>query len=347
MNRPLPNPCLLTFVCLAFAAADARGFDYEAHRDINGLALSTLPPAFPDFVKAPGAAERIRYLSGEPDRWRNTPDNTFKHWNNPDHYFDVDELAPLGLSAERLSPFRHLFTSQLAEARLKNRSQLPAIDPAANQDHTRELVGYLPWAIAEHFSQLKSSFSSLKAYEEAGTAAEVANARASVIYYMGVLGHYIGDAAQPLHTTRHFNGWVGPNPKGYTTSRTFHAWIDGGYLHQVPVDLEALKSRLRTAQPIRSAEQAQAQPSIFTNALAFVRGQYRLVEPLYQLERDGKLAPDAPNGHAGRAFFEQQFVTAAQLLGDLWVAAWQEAPPDSFLRSYLARRTASSGRPSS
>ena len=40
---------------------------------------------------------------------------------------------------------------------------------------------------------------------------------------MGVMGHYVGDGSQPLHTTVHFNGWVGDNPKGYTTKQTFHA----------------------------------------------------------------------------------------------------------------------------
>lgn len=47
---------------------------------------------------------------------------------------------------------------------------------------------------------------------------------------MGVMGHYVGDLTQPLHTTKNYNGWVGENPAGYTTSKGFHAWIDGGFL---------------------------------------------------------------------------------------------------------------------
>ena len=35
------------------------------------------------------------------------------------------------------------------------------------------------------------------------------------------------DGAQPLHTSKHHNGWKGPNPNGYTTSSSFHSFING------------------------------------------------------------------------------------------------------------------------
>lgn len=322
-------------------------FDYEGHHTINQLALSCLPADYPAFVREPAVAERIAFLGGEPDRWRNSPDNTFKHWNGPDHYIDLDELSPLGLAENKLPAFRHLFTMQLAEAHRKLPRTLPPIDPTKNADHTRELIGYLPWTIAEHFSKLKSAFSSLKAFEEEGSADEITNVRQSVAYYMGVMGHYVADAAQPLHTTRHFNGWVGDNPKGYSISRGFHSWIDGGYLAKVPLKPEVLRARLRAARLIRAEDQATDEPSIFVEALAFIRDQHRLVEPLYQLDKDGKLSPDQPYGRDGLAFFEKQFVTASQMLADLWFTAWKEAPMDTYLKSSLARRKLAQPRSSS
>ena len=39
----------------------------------------------------------------------------------------------------------------------------------------------------------------------------------AILFYAGWLGHYVGDGSQPLHTTIQYNGWVGPNPHGYTT----------------------------------------------------------------------------------------------------------------------------------
>ncbi len=314
------------------------GFDYEGHRVINQLALKSLPEDFPGFVREPMAAERIAFLAGEPDRLRNTDDNTLRHSNKPEHYFDLEYLEPLGIRLDSLPPFRYDFAIRLGEARAEHGNRHPNIDDTRNGDHTKQQVGFLPWSIAEQFSEVKSAFSYLKAYEEGGTLDEIVNARRNVIQYMGVLGHFVGDAAQPLHTTQHFNGWVGENPRGYTTSRGFHSWIDGGYINKVGLDVSGLSSRIRGARVLRSGATALAQPGAFDESLKYILDQHALVEPLYQMDKDGKLTPGGPRGLEGRIFFEQQFVTAAQMLGDLWYTAWREAPPDSYLRSYLARR---------
>ena len=60
-----------------------RAWDYEGHRTVNQLALDSLPTNFPAFVFTAAARERIAFLGGEPDRWRNTPDLTLKHCNGP------------------------------------------------------------------------------------------------------------------------------------------------------------------------------------------------------------------------------------------------------------------------
>ena len=80
----------------------------------------------------------------------------------------------------------------------------------------------MPWAITENYEKLKSDFSFAEGVQQyGGTPEEIANAQADCIYVMGVMGHYVGDGSQPLHTTVHFNGWVGDNPKGYTTKTDF------------------------------------------------------------------------------------------------------------------------------
>ena len=58
---------------LWLATTHALAWDYAVHRVVNQLALASLPTNFPAFVRTPAAGERIAFLSGEPDRWRNTP----------------------------------------------------------------------------------------------------------------------------------------------------------------------------------------------------------------------------------------------------------------------------------
>ncbi|MDW8307792.1 MAG: hypothetical protein RMK20_00300, partial [Verrucomicrobiales bacterium] len=103
---------------LVAAALSARAWDYEPHRVINQLALATLPTNFPAFVRAPGAAERIAFLGGEPDRWRNmTGDLTLSHFNGPDHYIDLEDLEAVGLTPQTLPIFRYDLVASVARAR--------------------------------------------------------------------------------------------------------------------------------------------------------------------------------------------------------------------------------------
>lgn len=320
-------------VALFLGPAEGKAWDYLRHRFINQLALASLPKDFPTFVREAANAERIQFLGGEPDRWRNQRDRALRHLNNPDHYFDVEYLEQYRLKTEQLGHFRYEFVEQMAAARIKHKLPLPN----ENADRLKGHPGFLPWAINEHYLKLVSAFSYLKVFEEMGTPEEIANARANVVYRMGILSHFVGDAAQPLHTTKHFNGWTGDNPKDYTTSRRFHSWIDGGFFNAIKGhDDKALLAKVRAAKLVATAESTKDASGRFQYIMKYILGQNALVEPLYQLDKDKHLSPDTPA--KGKAFLETQLTKGGEVLGDLWFTAWKEAPPDKFLQSYLAKR---------
>lgn len=337
---------LASFVLAGWGALvslpDSLAWDYDGHRLINQLALATLPTNFPAFVFSAEARERIAFLGGEPDRWRNTPELALKHCNGPDHYLDLELLRDYALEPARLSPFRYEFLAHLARVRYEQPVRFGEVDPATDPARTEALPGFLPWAIVEQFGRLKSAFSALNAYAQAGTPEEVANARGNVLYYMGVLGHYVGDAAQPLHTTVHHHGWVGPNPRGYTTNYAFHAWIDGGFFEKAGLDREALFHRLRAARLFGRQERNGATSEVFEKVMAFIVEQHAQVEPLYELDRQGQLSPARGDCAKGRDFLAGQMLRAAGLLGDLWLTAARHAPADTYLRKRLAERNARS-----
>src|SRR4030095_13320088 len=106
--------CLLVVLVAPslFGVTGARAWDYEGHRLGNQLALASLSTHFHAFVLTPAARERIAFLSGEPDRWRNTPDLPLRHFNGPDHYMDFEDLAPLGIKPAEFSPMRSVFSEQ-------------------------------------------------------------------------------------------------------------------------------------------------------------------------------------------------------------------------------------------
>ena len=318
----------------------AGAWDYETHRLINQLALASLPANFPAFVTTPEAVERIGFLAGEADRWRNTPDLALKHCNNPDHYIDLEELPTYGLTPEKLPVFRYDFVADLALFRKANPDKFPKADPGRNQDHTQELVGLLPWSMVEGYGKVKSGFSYLNAYQEnGGTREEIANAQANIVYVMGVMGHWVGDATQPLHTTIHHHGWVGENPNGYSTNRNIHSWIDGGFFGKNgQLTLMEMKPRLRPARLVARAGEPVAPAEMFRAAVDFISRHHAQVEKLYRLDKEKKLGASAEGSKEGRAFLEDQVLQAAQFLGDIWFSAWQQAPPDKFLIDRLNER---------
>lgn len=69
-----------------------------------------------------------------------------------------------------------------------------------------------------------------------GDAAQVKEMLANdVAFYMGWLGHYVADAAQPLHNSIHHDGWSGDNPKGYTRDPNIHGRFETRYVDLIEV----------------------------------------------------------------------------------------------------------------
>jgi len=316
---------------------NAGAWDYEGHHAINELALASLPADFGGFTLTPAVKNRIAFLAGEPDRWRNVGDLPLKHVNGPDHYIDLEELKLYGLTPETLPLMRYDLVAVIARERAAHPEKFPPIDPARDADHTRELSGFLPWSITENYEKLKSCFSYLKTFQKyGGTPEEIANSEANAVYVMGVMGHFVGDGSQPLHTTMYFNGWVGSNPQGYTTSLKFHAWIDGGYFHKTGgIDVGKLAGEIHPAVRLANAGQPDG---MFRDVVEYLVDQNQLVGPLYELEKEGKLSGEGDHGLEGRAFLDGQLVKAGQMLGNIWYTAWLEAPEDQYLQRQLQER---------
>ena len=329
-------------VVLGLAPLPSRAWYEPGHRIINRLAIDSLPREFPSWVRDPAVAERIVFLSQEPDRWRRTREALLQHDNAPDHVVDFDQIAWAGIDVSTLTPFRYEFVAQILKGRAAHAERFPAVDPVNDPNHSLGLPGFLPWAIAEYYAKLQVQFSYLKTYEGYGTADEIANARANVVYVMGVMGHFVGDGSQPLHTTVHNRGWVGPNPNHYATN-DIHALIDGGFIAKAGIALGELEPKVVPAHPLDLAPRHDGRDPIFVDIVDYLLATRATVEPMYQLLRDRKLVDGGPGSREGRAFIEDRLVAAGEMLGSLWLTAWQQAAPDTYLQSTLIQRRTGGG----
>ena len=72
-----------------------------------------------------------------------------------------------------------------------------------------------------HFSNIGSLYAAISPMFQNGGQVKQMLAT-DIAFYMGWLGHYVADAAMPLHDSIHHDGWSGDNPKGYTRDPNIH-----------------------------------------------------------------------------------------------------------------------------
>jgi hypothetical protein len=137
---------------------------------------------------------------------------------------------------------------------------------------------------------------------------------AAALFYAGWLGHYVGDGAQPLHTTDKYNGWVGPNPNGYTTEHKIHWQFEGPFVG-TNIDANEVLAKMSPAKPING--------DMFDAYVAYLRESATHVEKVYQLEKvggfEGKGTPES------REFTVGRLAAGASMLRDMIYTAWIES----------------------
>lgn len=331
---------LLLMPAICAVTASAFGWDAPGHMIVTDLAIDALPGDFPAWVKREERRARLRYLSVEPDRWRGQDAPVLNHINGPDHYFDVEDLADFGLTLRNLPRFRNQFIEHLEARRVRNPERFATTQPEKDRDYTRSVPGLLPWAVEELRWKVASSWTTLRTLEknsDVATPVELDAARDNIIQHMGLLSHFIGDAAQPLHMTRHHHGWVGENPKRYTTDRKFHQYIDGTIIAHHRLTYESLRAR-RLPPNVFDPQDDWAQIAEMLDR------SFQKVERLYALEKSGDL-----RGPAGKAFVSECLLEAGANLAGIWIAAYEASRIDDFLDRRLGERrptdTASSTQP--
>lgn len=312
-------------ICLACGcAATASAWDAHGHRTITRLGIDSFAAAagatspLPEWLIAADARSMIAFEASEADRYRGTRSNYLAHENNPEHYLDVEELESYGLTLETVPPLRAQFISAMTVARHEHGENIPPHNPRLNPSGDQEWPGFVVHAIMEHHAKLTSAMKTARTLEQLNDprrAPQLEMARANVMVHMGHLSHFVGDTAQPLHTTKHHHGWVGENPKGYTTDRGIHSYIDGKILDLHTLGYSSLKPSAKPAAAIDPVDP-------WKDVLSYLQRSHDQVEPLYALKQSGELEKEV-----GKAFITDRLLDAGSMLGALYASAWKLSEP--------------------
>jgi len=278
------------------AVQPAFGWGADGHMLINRLAGSALPSDVPAFLRTPAALNALEYYGPEPDRWRSSAEPELSAAQAPEHFIDLEYADLVGTLPRR----RYDFIRSLAAAQ----SAHPDIPMTA------EKVGLQPYVTTEVYERLQSAFRDYRALVAARQ--DTKPSEAEIVFLAGWLGHYVGDGSQPLHTTIQYNGWVGPNPHGYTTEHRIHSQFETAFVH----------ANIQSAdvQPLVAASKPAVLNDVFAGYLAYLRHSSTLVEQTYRLEKQGAFT--GAGTPAGTAFVDRQLAAGAIELRNLIYTAW-------------------------
>jgi len=145
----------------------AHAWGFFGHKRINRMAVFTLPPEMLGFYKY--HIEYITEHAVDPDKRRYAVDG-----EAPRHYIDIDHYAK-----DTVSPFD-----------VVPKPWRLAVEKFS--EDTLQAYGIVPWYIDVMVNKLTYAFKNKNVD--------------LILKYSADLGHYVGDAHVPLHTTKNYNG---------------------------------------------------------------------------------------------------------------------------------------------
>lgn len=302
MRRPPPMKRLsaLTVItvtaALGIAAPRLNAWGNKGHDMQARAAVAHLPQDMPAFLRE--AEEEMAMLISEPDRWRTSEQPGLTDSTTVNHGFKW-EIAP-----RPLPPTRHQYLAQLVEGR-----KGPQAGAAIRN------IGTAPYGIQEWAEMLTGAFRRWREMPEK-TPAEIARKRMhehSILFMAGVLGHWVTDLSQPMHTSIHSAAWhpSAPNPHGYK-SRGLHARYESTYVGHAIAPAEVVAAVTAPAR-VRGDWLREAETYIGANNAH--------VEQIYRWDQAAQFG-EGNEPAAAKPFTIARLAEGATMLRDLWYTAW-------------------------
>jgi len=285
---------LVIAAALITPTPNAHGWGLKGHEMAGRAAAMKLPEQMPKFFRK--AADQLSYLNPEPDRWRDRVesdlDKTMDSAAAPDHYLDLELVPAPAFNAVN----RYEFVAELVKA-----GQKPTT------------AGFVPFRILELFQRIRIDFRLWRAETDSNRRKWIEQ---RIINDAGILGHYVADVSNPHHTTIHFNGWSGDNPKDYTV---FTREPNQGIHHRFEEEYVKTHIQLNDLPPLIGKERVVVKPR--EEIWNYLRSSNALVEQLYILDKQEKFNAETKSPEH-KKFVSERLAAGAQMLRDLWWTAW-------------------------
>jgi hypothetical protein len=263
------------------------GWGDEGHRAVNRVAVEKLPEDMPQFFKNAGA--RLMFLGPEPDRWGDSMESytALRGGSGPEHFIDIETPE----SFQAIPDDRYKYADWLR---------------ARGQDVKD--VGLLPYAMLEYYQRVQVLF---RLWRDPQREAERDQIEQNIIHYAGVLGHYVADGSNPLHTTVHYNGWTTSWNPDLFTREPLHSRFEAEYV----------RAQIQAADFSGLVKTARQLPDPFHAITKYLLESFSQVQELYRMDKVARWDGNNRNPEA-KKFVVARLGAASQMLADLWYSAW-------------------------
>jgi hypothetical protein len=301
---------------------------FRGHTIANLAAVELIDADGPTFLKTYKAY--IGHLGPIPDTWRGVSEPYLRISEDPNHgwyteSFDFMKEIPRSRTEFTLrvyDEYLRLSKTNPERAKLLNIRYTGLQAYSMMEGYERMKAGMRLYRLASgQASGLTSRYQSIGALygsisPQLSDPKQVSEYLArDVAFYMGWLGHYIADAAQPLHNSKHHDGWEGENPKGYTRDPEIHSRFESTYVDLIAAtEPDILPFANKKARHLEDPWIAILDHMIEARAAA---------EEVYRLDLRGAFK-DRDDSEARKLVYTR-LASGASFLRDLAYTAWIES----------------------
>lgn len=308
----------LAILALLNSQQPLEAWGFRGHTVANLAAVEAISTDGPAFLKSYKAY--IGHLGPIPDTWRSPSEPYLRISEDPNHGWYTESFDFI----RDIPRSRTEFTLRVYDEYLRVSKSDPERAKLLNIRYT----GLQAYSMMEGYERMKAG---MRLYRQADSdlaaryrgisplfsapdsvKGSLAN---DVAFYMGWLGHYVADAAQPLHNSRHHDGWDGDNPKGYTRDPEIHGRFETAYVDLIQVTEADL------APYMRKTPQHLDHP--WTAILDHMLEARQAVEDVYRLDLRGAFK-DRTDADARKLVYTR-LASGASFLRDLAYTAWIES----------------------
>ena len=275
----------------------------------------------------------LSHLSNAPDFYWRSPamSDAERALNYPTHFIGMETAYPDQKDLNEFDTSIDYFYQSSSGREIRDPSQ----------------IGTAPWRVLQFYKLLTESLATARSAKSRDSLIEATN---QVLLYAGLMSHFVGDLANPHHTTENFNGQL-------TGNTGLHAYFEDDLVRELPLaldaDIEALAGAELLGKTILSAYPPEEHAAILADPekliFALVFESNSKVDLLHALDDDFAILkrstdtrapafrrPPREVMHRFRPFITERIAVGASVLAQLWKLSWQAAtkPNLSSFQSY-------------